>query len=222
MPPLPHADQVCKVDLRLSNVDGSNQGHMIMHAKKTTPGPWTSTDLTALITPFGSGGTANPCDPVAAQISHRWGWRGITATDLGGTGLQATGLIVVTTAYGPDEALPPQCAVAWSWRIARSYRGGKPRNYMPGVPTTATVTAYGSAIQLSYATSLRNNVVLFLNRFNAITVTGGTVALGNLSYRTGGALRPTPLFDPFVDVHVHERLDSQRRRSGKESAFSSI
>jgi hypothetical protein len=46
--------------------------------------------------------------------------------------------------------------------------------------------------------------------------------LGTISYQTAHAPRPTPVFRAFGVPHVHERLDSQRRRSGKESTFGSV
>jgi hypothetical protein len=48
------------------------------------------------------------------------------------------------------------------------------------------------------------------------------VTLGTISYHTGHAVRPTPLFREYINVAVHERIDSQRRRSGRESAFGVI
>jgi hypothetical protein len=45
------------------------------------------------------------------------------------------------------------------------------------------------------------------------------VILGTLSFQTAHAVRPTPVFRPFGAAHVHERMDSQRRRSGRENLF---
>jgi hypothetical protein len=65
----------------------------------------------------------------------------------------------------------------------------------------------------------------FLTQVNATTVTGGTISLGTISYfnrtinPTPPYLRTVPVFFPYLGVKIHERLDSQRRRSGKESSF---
>jgi hypothetical protein len=65
-----------------------------------------------------------------------------------------------------------------------------------------------------------NFATTWLATFNAALVMGTGVTLGTVSHYTGHAVRPTPVWRTFIDVRVHERLDSQRRRSGKESTFA--
>jgi len=118
--------------------------------------------------------------------------------------------------------LPPQVAVCISWAIGASYRGGKPRWYIPGVPGTAVTTPGGSTMAGTYAANLETVAEFVRANVNSSTVSGFSLSLGTISYQTGHAARPTPLFRPFTGSRVHERLDSQRRRNGKESAVGSV
>jgi hypothetical protein len=68
---------------------------------------------------------------------------------------------------------------------------------------------------LTAASSFRNNI-------NASVVSTFTPTLGTISYQSGHAPRPTPLWRSFLPPRIHERMDSQRRRNGKESSFPSI
>jgi hypothetical protein len=106
-----------------------------------------------------------------------------------------------------------------SWRIVDSYRGGKPRTYLPGIPTSALATQGDSTLLLSYAQQVQIQANILLGLLNGIMVESSPTSFGTISYHHAHAIRPTPIFRPYQAVEVHERLDSQRRRSGKESSF---
>lgn len=149
----------------------------------------------------------------------------VTCKDNGGTTAQAISTATPMFGTSAGTSLPPQCAVCLSWQIAETYRGGKPRMYLPGIPDNAPVSKGDSALQASYATAMEAAGSAFRTAVNAIVPTGpvgATVTLGTISYHTGHAVRPTPLFREYINVAVHERIDSQRRRSGRESAFGVI
>jgi hypothetical protein len=74
----------------------------------------------------------------------------------------------------------------------------------------------------SFATNWRVGWNSFAASVNSSSPGGHDIILGTISYQTGHSPRPTPLFRPFGDAHVHERLDSQRRRSGRESLFPAV
>jgi hypothetical protein len=185
-----------------------------------------------------SGGTGSTSDPIflnnAANsmmtavgnavfgtfISSHWTLTNITAKDVGGTSAQAVSTAGSLVGGVSGDTLAPGTAVALSWQIAESYRGGKPRSYLPGIPNTAQNSQGESALLPSYATSLESAGSTFMNYFNTHTVAGTTVTLGTVSYHTSHAVRPSPLFYTYIGVRVHERLDSQRRRNGKESTFA--
>lgn len=97
------------------------------------------------------------------------------------------------------------------WKISAYYRGGHPRSYFPGVPTTHV--ANGSDLDSTLTSGLATQANAFRNAVNAITSTNVTaVVMGTLSYQTANAWRTTPLFRQFTSVSVNPKLGSQRRR----------
>jgi hypothetical protein len=147
----------------------------------------------------------------------------VTCKDNAGTSAfgVSTGSPMIGTAA--TAAFPPQVAVCLSWDIAESYRGGKPRWYLPGIPTAAVNPVGTSTMDVAYATAMEAAGSAFAGAVNAIALSGGgNPKLGTVSYYSGHAVRPTPQFREFLNTRVHERLDSQRRRSGHESAFGVI
>jgi len=146
----------------------------------------------------------------------------VTCKDNGGTSAIATSSGPSMTGSGSAQAFPPQNTVCWSWRITASYRGGKPRTYVPGIVQNATLTSGDSQLSVSFTNSFQGVGGSLLTTMNAMTVDGGIYQMGTVSYHTGHAVRPTPIWRPFQSCEVHERLDSQRRRSGKEAGFPEL
>jgi len=101
-----------------------------------------------------------------------------------------------------------------SWLSTVYWRGGKPRTYIPG-PVTAD-TANNVSLAGAEITSLQTAAGGFRTAINALTA--GTITgtqLGFVSFFTGNALRPTPLFFAITGAKVHGRIGSQRRRLGR-------
>lgn len=156
------------------------------------------------------------------SIASTWALQNVTAKDVSGTSENfANSTHAADGGLATGGTLPPQSAVVLSWQIVASYRGGKPRTYLPGIPTTAQFNPGSSQLSPTYASALQGEATAFLNAVNAVSLTGGNLTLGTISYHSGHAVRPSPVWRPFVSARVHERLDSQRRRSGKESTFPS-
>jgi len=144
----------------------------------------------------------------------------VTIRDMGGTSTSATSTHAPQPGVATGTGLPPQCAVTISWSITSSYRGGKPRTYVPTPPLSAVVPTGSSTLDPTFCTQADGYWTALMNAINALTVAGGGgYELGTVSYYTGHGVRPVPLFVPFIGVRVHERLDSQRRRSGPEVLF---
>jgi hypothetical protein len=147
----------------------------------------------------------------------------VTAKDNGGTSeSQATSDHAAIPGTALGNCLPPQCAVVWSWNIAASYRGGKPRWYIPAITDNAMVAAGNSQITPAYAGAFEVAGNAFESSINGSSPSSHAIILGTISYATHNAPRPTPIFRPFAICKVHERIDSQRRRSGKESLFPAV
>lgn len=152
------------------------------------------------------------------SIASSWKVVNTTATAVDGSGLQGQdNTNVPGTATG---LYPPQCAVAITWKGAIPWRGGRPRTYLPGVPTSASSgSSQSSALSSSYTSVLAAAAITFISQMNAMVISGGSLTFGLISYYSRGAFRSTPLFVPITTAVVHDRLDSQRRRSGKERTF---
>lgn len=160
---------------------------------------------------------------VLQQVNIAWQLTNVTAKDYSGTSENfATSTHAADNGLDTGTCTPPQCAVCVSWTIGASYRGGKPRTYVPGVSISALIPAGSSTLDGTWAGLVATHWMSFVTACNAVTVGSGPMNIGTISFRTGHAVRPTPIFRPFLSVRVHERLDSQRRRSGKESAFGVV
>jgi hypothetical protein len=158
--------------------------------------------------------------PMWTYISSNWSLVSVTSYD---AGFPSSTAGVSTHAALPglsgNVGLPPQAAVVWSWVVEGTWRGGKPRTYIPGLDVTTTTTSGGSQLSVGVANALRTSAENFRTAVDAASVSSHVGSLGMPSYYHAHAVRPTPLFYGYVGVRVHERLDSQRRRNGRESTF---
>lgn len=157
------------------------------------------------------------------NVAPTWQLQSVTCKDNSGLSSgQATSDHAGIPGTGSGLSLPPNCAIVISWKISAAYRGGKPRWYIPGAVSSVLTASYGSAIQPSVAGALATAAEAFRLNFNSSTIATFNPVLGTVSRYASHAPRPVPLFRAFQGVEVHERLDSQRRRSGKESAFGEL
>lgn len=153
-----------------------------------------------------------------AYRSSFWTLRQVASTYLDGSGLATSGVFNSVGTAGGNNIAPSTC-ITLSWRAGAYWRGGKPRTYLPG-PTTSQLTNIGSASLLSATTAaLATAANSFIADVAALNDGGKVFALGFVSYYSKGVFRPFPLFFPFTAAVVHDRLDSQRRRSGKERFY---
>lgn len=142
-------------------------------------------------------------------------------SSLGGDGLQAIGTVGYSGTAG-GSPWPPQTAICISWIAALTARGGRARTYLPGIPVSATVTPGSPLIQGTYAAALKSAANGFLSDLSGSSIGGASLQLGVPSYYNNCQLRPVPLWFPFSGALIHERLDSQRRRSGKERIYGVV
>lgn len=217
MPPRPPLANTMKIEVNWTS-DGPAVAHNIGYALFGTSvdvsDPTTQTDLgNNLMTSWASSG-------LPAQLSEHWHMVSVTCSDnSGGTDTQSVSTHSTVSGTDSSAALPPQCAVVASWQIAARYRGGKPRWYIPGVPSSALSASYGAGFLSSWQTATETALKAFLASFQLGSANSHEYSFGTISYETGHAPRVTPLFRFFTAVQLHGRLDSQRRRSGKESTY---
>lgn len=122
-------------------------------------------------------------------------------------------------------AMPAQTALTASWIIQNRYRGGHPRTYFPGGVLADVVNGHTWTTTFSALAAV--NFGNFITALNGITSGAVTFTFICLSYFSGShkvpgqpppapVLRPVPLAFPIQATVVHPRIDTQRRRLGKE------
>lgn len=208
MPSLPFVPGVAKIivkqTLSLGNV------YNILHADGGAGTGWTSTELNALASAVRGAWVTN----VLPLVTQNLLLNEVTAIDLASdTG--ATGIATGTNAGTKiTAAQPANCAVCWSWQIARRYRGGHPRTYIAGlvsdqVSNVSSITSAAQSAHQSAAAAVRTAV-------NGVTTSAGTAKLATVHYYKDKTLLATPLVSQITGVSVDTRIDSQRRRLGKD------
>lgn len=183
----------------------------VFHVKYAGTSP-SAADLATFNGSFGSALGTNLC----AGMNTGAAYTEITSTDLSSTtGAKAVSAISHAGLVTPYAGLSANVAVCVSWLVSNRYRGGHPRTYIVGQDSAAMVdVAHWSTTKVTNAQSQAN---AFLAAVNAITLGGAAVQLGYLQQFANKIWLTTPTFHPFTAAVVHNRIDSQRRRLGKEA-----
>ena len=174
----------------------------------------------------GSAPTAAQLNALAAQMGTNWGtWIGVLcANSIELTEVQLVDLTSNTSASGlatpgivgtrTGNGFTAQIAMVVSLHGDLRYRGGHFRNYLPvGVFTDVESTTQWNETFRDLAES---NFASFRNAQNGLVVAGAPITMVGLSYFSGHAMRPTPVPVVINSVSVGPRIDTQRRRLGKE------
>ena len=117
----------------------------------------------------------------------------------------------VSTLNGADtgEHVDGSSACVISWRGSWSYRGGKPRTYLPGLSDEW----FASPIQLdaTHVVAQRTAALALIANVSALTGSyGSDVSLGALLGNTSSS---AGTFSPFLTALVTQQIGHQRRRS---------
>lgn len=134
-----------------------------------------------------------------------------------------TGVIGTDTtgATGSDATAIGSLAVAacLTLKVAKRYRGGHPRMYLAGV--NATVYTNGKTWTSTRQNAYQSAGRAFLTAINAMIIGSRTYAMCAVSYYTSTnkvvSYKQPPQVYPITDVVMHSRVDSMRRRLGKET-----
>lgn len=104
-----------------------------------------------------------------------------------------------------------------SWLVPERYRGGHPRTYLPGIPTTALLG------RNTFTDTFRTAVRLAADQFHAtVNAFAGAalspVHLGTVSFVHDAKWRTPPVFRDYTPgaAEVDVRVDTQRRRLGPD------
>lgn len=156
----------------------------------------------------------------APQVSSTVALTTVECTDLSSrTGAQNLDT-VGATGTGSSTAMPGQVSCCVSWKIPNRYRGGHPRMYLP--PAAFTSSSNGQVWTTAYVTAVLAAARAFRNAINASPAGGATWQLCAVSYfhKVGGveAYKTPPEIYIVSDAAVHTRVDTMRRRLGKETS----
>lgn len=212
MPPLPPADRAIRI--RFAGVHQTTVWNNVLYVQYTAGVPGAA-DLATLAS-----------DLATLYDTQLQQWLGtiielkqVEAIDVS-SGSGNAGIWTGTLAGAVGGGVTPaNVAVCISKKVARRYRGGHPRIYLGGIPTSSLADAK------SFTPTFRNNMevaaVAFRTAINAKTyATTGQITLANVSYYQGKGsdgkplLRGVPLVEPIVGMAVNTRIDSMRRRLG--------
>lgn len=208
MPALPPANGVAKIIVKqtLAGVNVFN----VLHAWNGSTTNWSLAELTSLANTTRAAWVTNviPLQTTGLTLTD------VQCVDLTGTSgseYTATGSTAGSAAGIQGAA---NACVCWSWKQPLRYRGGHPRTYIAGLTSNHTtnantITSVHKTAHLNAATALRTAI-------NGVSVAAGTAQLVMVSYYLAKVLRTTPYIATITGVSVDDRIDSQRRRLGRD------
>jgi hypothetical protein len=216
MPPLPAIKNVFRIRL-LGTINNQNWAS-IQYAQFLGPPPSPS-DCATIGTSL-STAWQNALAPLCQVNVHL---RTVDVIDLS-SDVSSVGSVAVNIAgTRAGNANPNNSAMVASYRINRRYRGGHPRTYWPA--GVASDTATGNLWSQTFLPIANNGASAWVGNVNAILYAGNPLIHGVVSYFTRdpnvpghSILRAQPEFFRTQSVIVHTRMDSMRRRLGKEIA----
>lgn len=189
---------------------GGTPWNCLFHLQYTGPAPAVA-DLTAIGTTINSAVTTNIGPLMGAATT----FAGVDLADL--TNPAAAQASVATSFNGARTGgnLVASAACVVSWNINVRYRGGHPRTYWPigTVTDLATARTWTTTFQTLVTTNNRALRTAFNNLNHGTT----TYKMVTVSFRSNNLPRPMPLPFTVNDAQVHGRVDTQRRRLGKET-----
>lgn len=192
-------------------VKGANWAN-VFHAQLTTSSTITQADLDTWTTAFGAAFVTNIPPRQSTEVTTTLA-KAILYTPGGGE-LISQATLAGTGSGTPLDAGNAPCKVI-SWLSTVYWRGGKPRSYIAGL-ISGDLTTATNALTATAVSNLTTSAAALRTAINALT--SGTITgtqFGFLSFRSGNAERPTPLFFAITGARVHARVGTQRRRDGR-------
>jgi hypothetical protein len=198
------------VKIRYAGVNGATPWVSLDYVEYSG-GPPTGADLNTLAQSLGAGWGTTLAPLFGSQVKLN----SVILTDIdSNTGNAGADGSVHSGTRAGTAPVPVSISLVFSYSIPLRFRGGHVRKYWPG-PMQPDITGGNlwEATFLALARSAAANWhALYANgRLNNVPV----VHVG-VSYFSGHVARPVPLVLPISGAQVHPRVDSQRRRLGKE------
>lgn len=209
MPPLPSPGKVIKLEFEYHNLDSKAVNIFYLAYAGTAPSITDLTNLDAAVRPDFQAMMGRACVSSTVGDSTKY-------TDLQtSTGHELlTSLAITGTLTG--DVVSSNGAVCVSKEILRRYRGGHPRTYLMAGSATVLAGSSTNQWQASFLANIESDFTTWVAAINAYNSGGqGQLTFVNVSYRSGNAIRVTPVVDTVVSTIVRTRVCSQRRRLGK-------
>lgn len=221
MPPLPDIAGVVRLELQFSNVGGDldvkNRSFW-----EYSGGPATDAQIVTWLDAV-SGGFTGHC---VGLMGDQWELIGLEGTDLSSPTAAAGAIAASATGDRAGGALPVGTATLVNYLVARRYRGGKPRGYLPfGLDSdlssprvwssaflAAVLSDWGSFLGVIEAAAIAggaNNQQVNISYYSGFTAVENPLT-GR--YRNVPKLRVAPVTDIVTGFSVNPILGSQRKR----------
>lgn len=138
----------------------------------------------------------------------------VRAVDLSlSTGEEAT-VALSGTGGTTSSGVPQSAACCISWRINKHYRGGHPRTYLG--PLFAAAIESPTSLAATYVAQVAAAAESFRTAINAGTTGGQTISLVAVHRYEGGVPLLVPQASPILAATVDTRIDTMRRRLGRD------
>lgn len=213
--PLPDMAQIVQYSIKGSHnsIAWANTGYL----QYTGIAPAVA-DLQAMGTAIGNAWNTNFAPLCHAQVTMD-AVRLADMTNRASAIAQVSGMAHAGTRVGTDDANSICCVV--SWQINRRYKGGHPRWYVPaGVVADYTL---GKTWTTTFTTAMNNAATAMRTAMNAIAVSGVTYKMVAMQifHKDPITLKQVYVVPPVPYTIqgnvIHGRVDTQRRRLGKET-----
>lgn len=171
-------------------------------------------DFTTVVNNFGSKYVTN----FLPHLSHTLIMSEFSALyyETGGASLAAA--VGYSTIGGdPGNTAPANVSCCIGWRVQAHYRGGHPRTYLAGIPTSKF--ANSRQFSTAYASAVAGSAAAFHREVNGLSAGAlSSLKLGIVSFVLRKEWRNPPVFRDFIidSAHVDPRIDSMRRRLGRD------
>lgn len=209
MPPLPLVPNVVK--MTIGGVYHDTQWLNIYHVPYTGGAP-SSANLLSWLSAF----SPTTATAYSGEMSADNEITEFTAIDLSTAtpGFASVSTSVFGTRTGDFN--PANVCMVVSHEIARRYRGGHPRTYLPWGTSGTMASGSTKDWDPAFVTNCQSVFSAIPSDWNGITEGSTTFgAMVSVSYYDAGARRATALVDPVTSHIVRSRICSQRRRLGK-------
>jgi hypothetical protein len=189
-------------------LDGINVAN-VMHVKGATGSAWSQADMNTMGTQMGLKWIAR----LVPLVTNAYTFTGVQGQDLTSPVAFSCNIAASQAGGKVGTRLPNSASCCITWKTAAHYRGGHARTYLP--PTIASDLTVGTTLIGTYVTAVQAGAAGFLADINAVAV-AGPPTLGLVRRQVNKVTLTTPLFYPYTDAVVDSRIDTQRRRLGKD------